>query len=370
MLTNIRQFFEVIPPAVGLDISDSSIKYAQLERSGRYFKLVAYGERDIPSGVVESGKVKDAKKLSDVLREALIEKGPKGLSRYVVASIPDEEVFLKMITMPNVPDKEIDSSILVEAERNIPIPSDNMYLDHESLGFHPERKHLDILLSASRKDSIDTYIEAINNAGLKPLAMEPEVAAISRSAIKGGETKKPVIILEVGANRTRLIVFVKNAPIITGATDFSAPDVTKTIAGVLGIEEAKAKELQWTPDLLEDDKVGDSLKQALHPLYQKLIESINNYSAFLQDREDNRDPEMHQVDKVIVSGGGARIPGIAESLSMQLQLPVEIVNPWVNVLPPRLKEIPELSRSEAVRFTTAIGLALYGSNVKKVYTNK
>ncbi|MDX1535350.1 MAG: pilus assembly protein PilM, partial [Candidatus Spechtbacterales bacterium] len=117
MFSGIKNFFEVLPPAVGLDISDSSIKYAQLERKGRYFNLLAHGERDIPKGIVESGRIQNPKMLSEILEETLVKNKPSGLSSYVVASIPDEEIFLKVITLPNVPKKEIKNMILVEAER-------------------------------------------------------------------------------------------------------------------------------------------------------------------------------------------------------------------------------------------------------------
>lgn len=356
-----KQFFQAIPTAMGLDISDSSLKFVQLEPKGKYYKLGAYGERDIPLGIVESGKVKDPKMLAAILKESFKE---KDLSPYVVASLPDEEVFLKMVTLPKVPKKELNNVVLVEAERNIPIPSDNRYLDHKTLDFHSDKKHIDVLLAAAKKDSVEGYIEAIKGAGLKPIAIEPEVAAISRSAIKDEKTKKPVIVLEVGANRTRLIVFVKNAPIITGAADFSAMAITKTMASVFDISEEKAQELRWTPDLLKDEKTADKLEAALRPLYKNLVWSINTYTSFLKDQEDTESLGINQLGKVIISGGGARVPGIANSISLELGIPVELANPWVNVLPPKLEETPELPRAEAVRFTTAIGLALHGANLK------
>jgi len=51
---------------------------------------------------------------------------------------------------------------------------------------------------------------------------------------------------------------------------------------------------------------------------------------------------------------------LIDFLSLQLKISIEMGNPWVNILPESLKELPKLSYEKSLAFTTALGLALRG----------
>ncbi|MEX0877769.1 MAG: type IV pilus assembly protein PilM [Candidatus Spechtbacterales bacterium] len=351
---------KIIPSAFGLDMSDSSFKFVQLKKKNKNYDLAVFGEGLFPKGAIEGGKIKKPSEVAQVLKEELSKHRGKGLSPYVVASLPDEEVFLKSIRIPILDKKELESTVMVEAERNLPIQANNSYLSYKVLNLHDENDHTDVLVGAARKDVVDSYADLLTDAGLRPVVIEPEVIAISRSAIKGS-SDKAVIITEIGANRTRLITFSKNSVVLTGSVNFSTNEATESIAKSLGLELEKAQQLRWDPRLLKDPKYGKKIEEALNPIFERLADSVNNYMGFLQDSLKEQGSNAHDVEKLIISGGGARLPGIVKQLSLLLQKQVEPVNPWVNVLPYPLKETPELSYEESVRYTTAIGLALKGA---------
>ena len=52
--------------------------------------------------------------------------------------------------------------------------------------------------------------------------------------------------------------------------------------------------------------------------------------------------------------------GLSGFVSSELKIPVELVNPWMNILPESLKEVPGLSFKESLGYTTVLGLALRG----------
>ena len=67
-----RIFFRFFPTpnffaesSFGLDISDESLKFVELIPTNHGIKLGRYGERKIPIGVIESGKIKDLKKMEE-----------------------------------------------------------------------------------------------------------------------------------------------------------------------------------------------------------------------------------------------------------------------------------------------------------------
>ena len=71
-------------------------------------------------------------------------------------------------------------------------------------------------------------------------------------------------------------------------------------------------------------------------------------------------PDGKGVEKIFISGGGANLKGLADFLSSDLGIPVALGNPWINILPEPLKEVPELPFEESLKYTTALGLALRG----------
>jgi Tfp pilus assembly PilM family ATPase len=60
----------------------------------------------------------------------------------------------------------------------------------------------------------------------------------------------------------------------------------------------------------------------------------------------------------MLCGGGANLKGLPQFLSERLKIPVVCGNPWVNILKPPIKSIPELSYQESLTYVTALGLAL------------
>ncbi len=358
-LSDFKKFFSVTPQPLGLDISDTSIKYAQLspEDSGDS-SLYAFGEAKTPKGAVVEGKVKKPGALKNALRKAIIDKPSKELSQYIAALLPDEEVFLKKTSLPQMKEEELENSVYVEAERNVPVKLENAYVDYSVLNSHQKNEHLDVLIAVARKEVVDVYKEAIQSAGLTPFILEPEVFAISRSAIKNQKTDKLNIVAEIGANRTRLIAFIGEAVILTTAADFKVEDVANSIGKVLNLNEEKTKKLEWNREMLKDETYGEKIANIVKLSAQHLAEEIDIFIKFLEQQEGEEYGDILNAEKILLSGGGARLPGFDKFLSDQLKINVEVANPWVNILPPEFKELPELKAQEAVRFTAALGAAL------------
>jgi len=114
--------------------------------------------------------------------------------------------------------------------------------------------------------------------------------------------------------------------------------------------------------LLPTDLIPDivplfgSLDDSLLVVLGLIKRYLDYYQTHFKDRHIVSDGK--RVDKVILCGQGANLKGLADFFSSNLKIPVEIGNPWVNVLPPSFKKIPELSFKESLGYTSALGLAL------------
>lgn len=376
-------FLDLETEALGLDISDLSLKIAKLEKRKKRFSLASFGETKLEKGVIEQGQVKDGKALAQFLKKALLEvEGKKIRTREVICSLPEEKAFLQVIQLPRMKAAEARKAVFFEAENYIPLPLDEAYLDSEVITpLHDHLDHLDVLLAALPKATVDPYISSFRRAGLIPKALEIESLATARATIKGGRSPKPLLLIDLGATRTGFVIFAGTTIRFTSSIPVSSRLLTQSIVNCLGVEAEKAEGLKKKYGLAGPLKVKlvgkkkDGLEferkvtyekkvfEALLPPLIDLTEQIRSYLDYYLGHaaHEHLPPDHYQgIERILLSGGGANLKGLVSFLRDRLHLPVQLANPWVNILPPPLRGLPELPFTESLRYTTALGLALRG----------
>ena len=349
-------------PAFGLDISDLSLKLASLKRRGEQLRLESFGRASIPAGVLEKGEIKNQSELIKVLKLTLEEAKNRGLrTRYIIGSLPEEHAFIRVIQLPKMNLAEVAQAVRWEAEANIPLPLESVYLDYQVLPQSPANPdHLDVIISAAPKTLVDPYLNIFEKVGLKPIALEIESQAIARALLKNCQSEQPVLIIDLGASATSFIIFSGQAIRFTTTVSVSGSFLTEAIAKKLSVSQAEAEALKITTGLDKTKNEG-RVYSALVPPLNALLTHIKTYLEFYPEHaEHEHDVQNPSIAKIILSGGEAALPGLVSFLSLELKIPVELGNPWINILTPPLKEIPELPFEQSLGYTTALGLALRG----------
>jgi len=359
------EFLSLKPKAFGLDISDLSLKFLMLRKKGKKFSVVSFGESQIEPGIVEGGEVKDEEKLAKIVKEAT----KKVKTKYVVACLPEEKAFLQVIKMPMMSEEDLKSAIVFEAENYIPLPVNEVYLDCEVVPpVYNHLDHLDVLLVAIPKKTVDPYLRVLKKAGLKPIAFEIESLAIARALIENQTTTYPVLIIDLGATRTSFIIFAGKSVRFTTSIPVSGIHFTELIAKNLKISFEKAEKLKIIHGLKEGlkiklgekttlEKTKGKIFEALIPALVDLVQQIKKYIDYYQAHAylSGLPPNGKRIHKLVLSGGGANLKGLKEFLELELKISVEIGNPWINV-----GEVKNFPKEKSLSFTTAIGLALRG----------
>ncbi len=368
------EFLTLKPEAFGLDISDLSLKIIKLKKTRNFFDLASFSEAKIKPGIIKGGEIKDEKALIQILKKALAKaKGEKLKTKYVVASLPEEKAFLQVIQMPRMKEEELKSAVIYEAENYIPLPIEEVYLDFQIVPpVYNHLDHFDVLITALLKKTVDPYLSSLKKAGLKPVAFEIESQAIARVLIKNEITTSPFLLIDLGATRTGFIVFSGYSLRFTSSIPVSSQSFTEIISKTLRVNLAEAERLKIEYGLQSSKvKKGKEIFEALIPALTDLIEQIKRYLHYYQTHAahehlppDGTPPSHHPgVGKIFLCGGGAKLKGLTNFLSSQLKIPVEIGNPWINILPvtiqPRKQRLI-YEKEESLRYTTALGLALRG----------
>lgn len=356
--------------AFGLDISDFSLKAVKLKKKRKFFDLASWGEIDIKPGIIEEGEIKDEKSLVKSIQDLLGReiKGGKIKNRNVIIGLPEEQAFLKVIQMPIMAKEELKSAVLFEAENHIPHPIGEVYLGFDIVSpIKNSLNHLDIFIVALPKIIVDSYLSCAKAAGLLPMVFEIESQAIARSLIKNERTFKPAVIIDFGKSNANFIIFSGTSIRFTSSIPISSSHITAAISRDLKIDFNEAEKLKlkygFAIDKDKRNKAQSEIFESIIPILSDLAGQIRKYINYYQDHRSHEHLliDTEKIEKIILCGRGANLKGLADFLSLSLNIPVEIGNPWVNILSDSSKEVSNLPLKESLGFTTALGLALRGA---------
>lgn len=318
------KFLDLKYEAFGMDINDSSLKIIKLEKKKKDFFVDSFFQTKIDSGLIEGGIIKDENKLAEVISSSYNNvKGKKLKTKYVVASLPEEESFLQVVQMPKMSEKELSSAIMFEAENHIPMPIDQVYLDFQIIPPIVDGiDHLDVLVVATPKKIVDSYVSCIKSANLIPIAFEVESQSIVRALVKNETSEYPLVLINLGASNTDFIVFSGNS-------------------------------IRFT-HLMPAFK---------NPLSEEFSEQIKKYINFYQQHASHEHLAMpSQIKKIILCGGGAGLAGLCDFLHEKLSVDTQVCDPFSNLL---IHKDHKVNNSDFLPFVTALGLAIRGINVEK-----
>lgn len=350
----MQDFLTLKPAAFGLDISDLSLKIIQLKKRGQFLKLASFGETRMSPGIIEQGEIKNENELAENIKKAVKEvQGEKIRTKYVVISLPEEKTFLQVIQLPSMKEEDVKKAVYFEAENYIPLPIEKVYLDSQVVSRDQKSGKLNVSIAAVPKTTADLYLSSLKKAGLRPVAFEIESQAISRALVEKETSQDPLLLIDLGANRTNFIIFCGCSLGFTSTAQVSSKQFTEAIANSLKIDLKQAEELKIKHGL-SNDKSSKKIFKVLYPFLVDLSTQTEKYLNYCQVNYGQ------EVKSVLLSGGGANMKGLVDFLSVYLKLPVKRGNPWTNILPNQEKASGLLTYEESLRYTTALGLALRG----------
>lgn len=343
--------------SVGLDLSDHVFRLIEIRRGPFYrrtLQLHRYAEERVPDGLVVRGEFKRPDEVVVHLKNLV--KKAHGVARSAVISLPETRTFIKVISvlMPEKP-ADLGRAVLAEAELHIPTALSDLYVDWQAQGDIkkiPHGKPVTVTIGAAPKAIVDAYSQALEAAGIVPVAFEIEAQAIVRSVIKTSgpaADDRAIGIIDFGATRSSFIVYDHGTIQFTVSISHSGDEVTERIAKTLGVspEEAERTKRQCGVDA---HMCGTALWSIMQPFLQGMTDRILDAVAFYRDHFVGG----RQLDQIIISGGGANMSRIDELLSELSKTEVVKADPWINIDPDRCP----LPREIIMSSTTAVGLAL------------
>lgn len=346
------------PPAFGLDISDLTVKFVRIMRHGDRASIKHFGEIEIPAGFVVGGEIQHEEELARALRTGLrLEGGSRIPERYAVASLPEEKSFVRLLDLPPMKAEDVGKAVRWEVEGVVPLaPAETVY-DYEPTPRLPSAAdHRGVLLTAFPRQIVESYRRVLDGAGFVAFALELESQAISRALIDDPVRQAPVIIADLGATRTSFIVFAGGSMLFTKSVPIGGRDFESAVAKTLGVTAAEALKIKIEVGLKKTVRQG-KVFSALEPHLQSLVAELGAIVQFYREHPMQQHAALGDIERVVLCGGDANLIGLEKYLAVAVKKLVVLGNPFVN-LAASPGAIPPIPKNEALKYTTAIGLAL------------
>jgi len=360
-------FFKIAPKSfLGVDIGTFSIKIVEVSRAGKRKKLENYGEiqaealyekpfRTFEQSTLTVSHKDVVRSINAVLREARIK------SNQAYFSIPDFSSFFTTFTLPAMTEEELPQAVNYEAHQHIPLPLQEVTLDWQVI----ERKTMNqqkvtpfkILLVAVPNEVIQQYQEIAKDVKLELLSLEAEVFDLARALIGEREENETVCLVDIGARSTTVSIIDKGVLKVSHSFDTSGNDLTDVISKGLNLDYQQAENAKKKYGLLASESAtsDSAVKEAMLPLIDLILDEVKKISSSFNETEEIGQKE---IQKIILAGGTAFMPGLSQYFSKELQKPVVIADPFANIYYPPILE--ENLKAMGPSFAIALGSALRG----------
>ena len=332
----------------GLDLDDSVIKVVQLKGGPQTKTIFRYGQVSLDDNLTLDGDGGKLPQIAEVLREVLAQN--QITTRNVVLGLPATDIYSMIQKFEREDALDFKRTLRFQGEKLIPSGYKDSKVDWAVLDVDiQEAPEKEVFICSADKNFIERRLELLESANLNVLAFEPNALALIR-AVTGHETNHGAIIVNLGLQRSEIVVVYRNQPRLITACAVGVAHIVRSVMNSLRLEHHQAHQILFSAGLdSTQDPAGElanCITQALDDLISKIKQSVNHLAVHY--------PESN-LQQIILFGDGAYIPYLNHYLQSILNIPAALGNAWqnVNYHPDQQNDLNQV----ALSFGFATGLA-------------
>ncbi|HOD39403.1 MAG TPA: type IV pilus assembly protein PilM [Candidatus Wallbacteria bacterium] len=341
--------------AIGLDVGTYSVKMVHMKKGSAEPQILSFGIAHFPheGAVASDGQIVDPNAVSEVIKELF--KSSKVKPTNVVTCLSNQNIISRFIKVPMMADNELEEAVKYEAEQYVPYALDEMNLSFYKLSQVEEdgiAQHF-ILLVCAQKDILKNFLNTLKNAAVTPQVVDVDNLAIINSLEKAIRPDEVTAIIDIGASSTNINIIKEGVLKFTRNILIAGNNITNAIMNVLKLDFAQAENIKTeevvvsTSEDSEDNDVSEVVRSIIEELASEIRRSFDYYKA--QHRE-------HTINRILLSGGTAKLKNLDVFLANELGVEVEKANPLEGIVA-NVANVDQLNE-HLLELTAAIGLAL------------
>lgn len=344
---------------VGIDLGTYTVKFVQVEVGFRVTRVLSAFEEPVLPG---EGPLPERQ--GEALQLGLGRLPPEAT---LYLALPGEMLALRVLDLPFSDPRKIEQVVGYELEGQIVHALQDVVFDH--VVCKPRGEGSTVVAAAARTDEVGDFLAGLSARGAEPRALFAapviyqalfaEVRTAAPPAVDGEIGAR--MLIDLGHRRTN-VCFLARGEALGGRTiTRGGESLTAAVAEAFRCDLEQAEQAKREHGVLpaagraeadyDDQQMDTVLRQALEPLLRELRQTMASY------RSHDRVP----VESVVLTGGAAELPGLAEHLEEELGLPVSFYAPDTGG---RVADLPDGPAGQG-RYTLAAAIAWAGARGQK-----
>jgi type IV pilus assembly protein PilM len=346
--------------AIGLDIGTSGVRAAELVFGKAGITLEKFGQVALPYGAVRDGEVIDVDAVAAAIKQ--LWSAIKFSDKKVVVGVANQKVIVRAVSLPAAPIDEIKETLAFQVQDSIPMAVENALLDFYPLDEAEEggRQVVRGLLVAAARDMVSTQLQAVQQAGLTPVMVDLTAFAVLRSLADAdhlGMGAPLEALVDVGARVTNIVLHQGGVPRFVRILQMGGQDVTDAVAERTGASEADAEALKrelgmGTSGVDTGQQAAARVMEAAGKAFAEQVRGSLDYYAASAGGQS--------VERIVMTGGGSRLGGLAEALQEATRVEVTRGRPFAELTVGQTDLTPEQLQFVEPAASVPVGLALGG----------
>ena len=337
--------------AIGIDIGGHAVKVAVVQKKGAVTKAVRLFRATL------SGDT-DAVRIQGALKRAGITGGP------ALLGITGRDLIIRYTHVPPVPDWRLKLLMQFEINEVSGQSGGEVAADYRRLRLPVEADEETVLVALARNNYLQPMLQAARGAGMKAGGGCPNSVAVFNAFLALAEWKEGETTFLVNVGRDNIDMAIQRDGELLFARNMSGGGqmFTEAIMGTFGLKEAKAEKNKVTKGDLTPkgqarypDATAEKLANAMQGPAGQLVSMIQ--SSVMICRAQTKVTDL-SIDRLVLTGGTARMPGIREYFQANMNVPGEIFDPTAGM---DLSALPAEDQAELgdvpADFAVAVGLA-------------
>lgn len=343
---------------LGVDFGSHSIKLCRMKTTKRGPELFQMDIVHLPMTAIIDGAVleheKIVAKLKETMRNNRISRGTE-----CAFSLSGGSTFISRL-ISNVPQmtpaemKELGGEYF--DDHNLFLSREESNTDVVIIDPVSGQSSMQVLFVVARRDIITGYRGILEEAGLRPVGCGIAPVALFNACEfnHGFDGFHIPCILNVGASSAHIVIVENGKPtFIRSLSSCMGNTLTSHICAGLNVTESEAEAYKHNDSNVSSSAVLTETKKIVTTAAKTMAHEIA-MSLTLYEQSDSK-----EVSSILLSGGEALCEELRDALAAETKLPVEMMNPFNNVMIPQRFDLALLQKN-APLFAPAVGMALAG----------
>ena len=355
--------------SIGLDIGKFSIKLIELEKSNDSISVKNIGKKNLFDDLNKFDYDKISKSqikacIEDLCNQMKIK--PKKIKN-ITSSLSGKLIDVRQISTLEMPDHELSVSLELEAKKHVPLDGTDAIIDYHLLGSNNEKlDQINLILSTTTKNIISEHAELLKNCKIKPGVFDADPIAISNIHQYSNELSEQGsdVLVNIGNSSTTIVVWGKNSSFFTREIEIAGDRINKELIRKYNFDylSAESRKIENGIKSLDEDKENDEVSEESSEvdtmpggimieektIFNELVDEIRKTLRFYMKNNNNS-----FFNTFYITGGGALLPGLDEFITNNLNVKVELLDPFKKINNSNKVDNP-------FEFSVALGLALRG----------